>query len=58
MSDIIAGTVIKEVTWSCSMAAIADLASNLGIKIWQPPAINMAIAEDIPPMWHNGAVCK
>ena len=58
MSAIIVGTVIREVTWCFSMASRADLASNFGIKIWQPPTISMAIADDNPPMWHNGVVCK
>lgn len=40
------------------MTRSADLASNFGIKMWQPPANSIARAEDIPPMWHNGAVCK
>lgn len=55
---MIAGTVIREVTWCFSMASNADLASNLGIKTWQPPTMSMAMADDIPPMWHNGAVCR
>lgn len=57
-STIIAGTVIREVTWCCFMASSANLASNFGIKIWQPPTINMVKADDKPPIWHNGAVCK
>lgn len=57
-SAIIAGTAIREVIWCCSMALIADLASNFGINTWQPPIISIARAEDIPPMWHKGEVCK
>lgn len=55
-SAIIVGTVIKEVTLCSLMASHAKLASNLGIITWQPPAINMAMADDIPPIWHRGAV--
>jgi len=53
---IIAGTVIKDVTACCSMASTADSASNFGIKTWQPPTISMVMADDKPPIWHNGAV--
>lgn len=55
---IIAGTVIRDVTVYCSMAPAANFASNFDINTWQPPIINMAMADDKPPMWHNGAVCR
>ena len=55
---IIAGTVIRDVTAYCSMAPTADFASNFGIKTWQPPTISMAMTDDKPPIWHNGAVCR
>jgi len=57
-SAIIAGTVIREVTQCCLIASMANEASNFGIKTWQPPTISMVMADDNPPIWHNGAVCK
>lgn len=58
ISAMIAGTVIREVTVYRSMALRADLGSNLGIMTWLPPTISMAMADERPPIWHNGAVCK
>lgn len=58
ISDIIAGTVMKEVTWCFSIASRADSASNFGIMTWHPPTISMARADDSPPTCPSGAVCK
>lgn len=58
ISAIIAGTVIREDTWYCSMAWRTNRDSNLGTMTWQAPAISIAMLEDIPPMWHNGAVWR
>lgn len=53
-----AGTVIREVTLCCAMASRAALASNLGINTWHAPTMSIASADDKPPMWQSGAVCK
>jgi len=58
ISAMIAGTVIREVTVYRSMALRAVLGSNLGIMTWLPPTISTAMADERPPIWHNGAVCK
>lgn len=57
-SAIIAGTVMKQVIRLCSITWRAVLASNLGSRTWQAPTISMAIADDRPPIWTNGDVCK
>lgn len=49
-SAIMVGTVIKEVTRCSLMASLAKRASNFGSITWQPPAINTARADEIPPM--------
>ena len=55
---MIVGTVMKQVTLCSWIALIADFASNLGIRTWQPPATSVAKHEEIPPIWHRGAVCR
>jgi hypothetical protein len=58
ISAMIVGTVIREVTLYLSTALRADFGSNLGIMTWLLPTISMAMADERPPIWHNGAVCK
>lgn len=56
ISASIVGTVIIADTEYLCIENRAKIASNLGIKIWHPPASTMANAEEIPPMWHSGEV--
>ena len=48
----------KDVTLNSRIARKDKFESNFGVTTWHPPAINTAKNEDIPPIWHKGAVCK
>ena len=58
MSLSMVGTVIIAVTWCSSIAFSTSKGWNFGIKMWHPPAISMAWAEEMPPIWHNGEVWR